>query len=103
MEKTIRIKNVEYAVKPGMKAILVFEWLTDGPFKIKNTTDILSYIYASVLAANPGCRLAFNDMIDAFDEDQKLFAEAVDNILPETSIEKIVRLSQEDGGPEPKK
>ena len=72
MVKTIKIKNVEYAVKPGMKAIMIFEKLTDEPFKIKTTTDILSYIYSSALAAAPECRLDFNEMIEAFDEDPKL-------------------------------
>lgn len=103
MIKTIKIKNVEYAVKPGMKAIMIFEKLTDEPFKIKTTTDILSYIYSSALAAAPECRLDFNEMIEAFDEDPKLFAEAIDCVLSKPSIEKVVQLSQEDGGPEPKK
>lgn len=103
MAKTIKIKEVEYAVKPGMKAIMICEKITDEPFRIKTTTDILSYIYSSILAASPECRLGFNDMIEAFDDNPKLFAEAIDSVLSKSSIEKVVQLSQEDGGPEPKK
>lgn len=86
-----------------MKAIMIFEMLTDEPFRIKTTTDILSYIYSSVIAASPECRLDFNDMVEAFDDDPKLFSEAIDSVLSKSSIEKVVQMSQEDGGPEPKK
>lgn len=103
MAKTIKIKNVEYAVKPGMKAIMIYEKITDEPFRIKTTTDILSYIFSSILSADPDCRLEFNDMIEAFDEDPKLFQDAIDSVLSRSSVENVVQLSRDDGGSEPKK
>ena len=103
MLKTIKIKNVEYAVKPGMKAIIIFEKFRDKPFEIKTTSDILSYIYSSILSAKPDANLDWDEMLDAFDEDPGLFKAAIDSVITKSAAEKIVQLSNDDGGPEPKK
>lgn len=100
--ETLRIKDQDYNVKPGMKAIIVFEKLTDNPFSIKNTTDILTYIYSAILAGNPGTTLDFDAMLDAFDEDPTLMEKATAIVLPRSAAEKVVQLANE-GGPEPKK
>lgn len=97
----ITINGTDYTLKPGMKAIVIFEKLTDDSFKIKNTTDILTYIYAAIIAGTPDAKLDFDVMLDAFD-DTELFKHASDIVLPRTSAEKVVQLSNE-GGPEPKK
>ena len=100
-EKTITINSTDYTLKPGMKAIIVFETITGEPFHIKTTTDILTYIYAAIIAGTPDTKLDFSDMVDAFD-DMELFKKASDIVLPRTSAEKVVQFSNE-GGPEPKK
>lgn len=104
MNKTITIKGVEYTLKPGFKAMIIFEKITDGAFKIKTTTDILVYIYSSILAGTKDTSLDLEEMIDAFDEEPELLDQAMSLIMPESSLDKVVRLSnEEEGGPEPKK
>lgn len=100
-EKNININGADYTLKPGMKAIVIFEKLTNEPFHIKTTTNILTYIYAAIIAGTPDTQLDFSDMLEAFD-DPTLFKQASDIVLPRTSAEKVVQLSNE-GGPEPKK
>ena len=102
-KNTITINGVDYTLRPGMKAIVVFEKLTDDSFRIKNTTDILTYIYAAIIAGTPDAKLDFSEMLDAFD-DPALFQQASDIVLPRTSAEKLVQLANEDeGGTAPKK
>lgn len=102
MAKKIKIKNVEYAVKPGMRSMIVFEKMRDKAFEIKTMTDLLSYIYCSIICGTPDKPLEFEDMIEAFDEDQQLFKDATAMVLQRNSLEDVVRMSNE-GGPEPKK
>ena len=97
----ININGTDYTLKPGMKAVVIFEAITGEPFQIKTTTNILSYIYAAIIAGTPDTKLDFSDMLEAFD-DTELFKKASDIVLPRTSAEKVVQLSNE-GGPEPKK
>ena len=98
----ITINGEKLSVKPGMKAIMIFEKITDKAFEIKNTTDILVYIYSSILSGTPSAHLTLDEMMDAFDADPNLLKEATDMVLARKAIEKVVELSNE-GGPEPKK
>lgn len=102
MKKTITINEVEYAVKPGMKSMIVFEKMRDKPFEIRTTTDLLSYIYCSIISGSPDKPLEFEEMLDAFDNDPQLFKDATAMVLKKDSLEEVVQLSN-DGGQEPKK
>lgn len=98
----ITVRGVDYMLKPGMKAIVVFEKITDKPFDIKTTTDILVYIYSAIIAGTQGAFLDFEVLLEAMDEDPELFKAATDIVLPRTAAEKLVQLANE-GGTEPKK
>lgn len=100
---TITINGVDYMLKPGMKAIIIFEKLTDKEFSIKNTTDIVTYIYSAMLAGTPSMKLGFDELLDAMDADTALMKTCTDIILPRTAMDKVMELSHEDGGTEPKK
>lgn len=104
MEQTknkIVINGAEYTVKPGMKAMLVFESLNDKPFGIANTTDVVTYLYASIIAGTPGTRLGFDEFVDALD-DPEVMKELSDMVLPRNAAERLVA-AQNEGGTEPKK
>ena len=103
-KNTITIKGKEYAIKPGFKAMILFEKISNKPFEIKNTTDILLYIYSAILAGTKESSLDLDVMIDAFDEDRNLFTEAMGLTFPGSALDKVVRMANEtDGGTEPKK
>ena len=97
----ITINGNDYTVKPGMKAKLVFESLTDKPFGIANTTDVVTYMYASIIAGTPGTRLGFDEFVDALD-DPEVMSKLSEMVLQRTAAEKLVAM-QNEGGTEPKK
>lgn len=101
-KKTITINGTDYTVKPGMRAIIIFETITEEAFHLKTTTDILTYFLASILAGTPDSKLVFDELLDAIDSQPELMKQLSDLILTPTAAEKIVQLSNE-GGPEPKK
>lgn len=101
-KNTIKLQGSDYTMKVGMKAIVVFEALTEKAFEIKTQTDVLAYIYAAILAGTPGTKLGFDEMLDAFDDDPKALEAAIAIAVPESAMEKLVK-AQNGGGPEPKK
>ena len=101
-KNTITLRGSDYTMKVGMKAIVVFEAITEKAFEIKTHTDVLYFIYSSILAGTPGTKLSFDDMLDAFDEDPKALNAAIAIAMPESAMEKLVK-AQNQGGPEPKK
>jgi hypothetical protein len=98
----ITVRGVDYMLKPGMKAIVVFEKIAEKAFEIKTTTDILVYIYSAIIAGTSGAILDFDVLLDAMDEDPDLIKRATEIVLPRTAAEKLVQLANE-GGAEPKK
>ena len=101
-KNTITINGTDYTVKPGMKAIIIFEKITDKAFQLKTTTDILIYFFSCIMAGTPDFKLDLDDMFDAIDSQPELMKQFSDIILTPTAAERIVQLSNE-GGPEPKK
>lgn len=99
---TITINGINYTVKPGMKAIIIYEKITDEAFRLKTTTDILTYCYAAILAGTPNSKLGFDELLEAIDANPELMKQLTDIIITPTAAEKIMQLSNE-GGPEPKK
>ena len=101
-KNTITLHGSDYTMKAGMKAIVVFEAETKKAFEIKTHTDVLYFIYSSILAGTPGTKLSFDDMLDAFDDDPGVLKAAIAIAVPESAMEKLVK-AQNQGGPEPKK
>ena len=103
-QNIVTINGANYTLKTGMKAILVFEKIAEKAFEIKNTTDVVTYIYAALVVGTPGTRLGFDELLDAFDADPALMQQCTDIILPRTAMDKVMELSHDDeGGDEPKK
>lgn len=103
-QNVVTINGTDYTMKTGMKAILVFEKITEKAFEIKNTTDVVAYIYAAMAAGTPGLRLGFDELLDAFDDDPNLLKQCTDAVMSRTAVDKLMQLANENnGGPEPKK
>ena len=96
MENTIKINGEEYTLNKGMKAIIIFEKLNDKAFSLKNTTDIITYIFSAMLAGTPNMRLGFDELLDAFDADPTLMHQCTEIILPRTAMDKVMELSHDD-------
>ena len=102
-KNTVNINGKEITLKPGTRAILIAEEITGKPFELRMTKDVMAYIYASMMVGTPDLDLDFDAFLDAMDDKQTLKA-CVDIITKRTSIEKVMRATNEtDGGTEPKK
>lgn len=65
----ITINNKEYKFKFTLRAMMLFEQITQRTFAINNLTDEYLYIYCLVMANNPNADMTFEDLIDAMDND----------------------------------
>ena len=84
--------------------MLIFEKECKKAFEIITTTDVMRYVHSSILAGTKDCKLSFDEMVDAFDEEPDLIQKCTDSILGTTSLEEVVRASHEaDEAGEPKK
>ncbi|AGB28667.1 hypothetical protein Prede_1347 [Prevotella dentalis DSM 3688] len=67
-KNVIRINGVDYVLKYTIRALFVFEQLTDKPFQVKTVTDNYIFLYSMILACNPDCTLTWQDFLKALDE-----------------------------------
>lgn len=65
----IKINNNEYEVKSNVKAMLVYEGITEKPFEIKSLTDFYTYCYAMVYANNTENVPQFDEFLNWFDDE----------------------------------
>lgn len=65
----IKVKDNEYEVKNNVKAMLLFEGITEKPFEIKNLTDFYTYCYAMVYANNTENVPQFDEFLEWFDDE----------------------------------
>lgn len=65
----IRINNKEYKLKYTLRALFIFEQITNRQFAIKNITDTYIFLYSVLLANNPDMELSFEELINYCDDD----------------------------------
>lgn len=87
--KDININGQQLTIKVGMKSYMIFESITERPFQIRNTSDLMCLIYASILAGSPDCRLKFDDMLDWLDENPEQMNELTDFITGKSSLDDV--------------
>lgn len=64
----ISVKDEQIELKKTLRSLLLFESITDRPFSVTTTTDVLSYFYCVVLASKPDIELSFEEFIEILDE-----------------------------------
>lgn len=96
---TIEINGIEYKIKYTIRALFLFEEITNKQFKIETTLDNYLFFYCMILANNPDCGLDWNEFIDALDSDPKLFIRMNEIVL---KLNKIDDLIADNGDPEKK-
>lgn len=65
----IRINNKEYKLKYTLRALFIFEQITNRQFAVKNITDTYIFLYSVLLANNPDMELSFEELINYCDDD----------------------------------
>ena len=70
---TITIKNTEIELKNKMRAMIIYEQITDKAFNPQTISDLTIYMYSVILACRPEINLTFSELMEILDESPELF------------------------------
>lgn len=99
--KTITINGKEYKIKYTIRALFIFERITERSFEIKTLLDNYLFFYSMLLACNPSDVLSWDEFIDALDDDPTLY-QAISGIVKD-SHDRSTALSSSNGDTEESK
>ena len=71
MKVTINDKEIE--LKNKLRAILIYEQITEKVFNPTSMTDMMLYFYCVILANEPSINLTFMEFMDMLDNAPELF------------------------------
>lgn len=97
----IIIKGEEYNIKYTIRALFIFEQITNKPFKIETLLDNYIFFYSIILASNKDKVLDWNDFIDELDTNPKLYEE-ITKVVQEQQKKDNIFNSKEDNSEEKK-
>lgn len=69
MNMEIDINDKKYKLKYTIRALFIFEQITNRQFAIKNITDTYIFLYSVLLANNPDMEMSFEQLINYCDDD----------------------------------
>ena len=69
---TITIKGNEYNVKYTIRAMFLFEKISNKTFSLESIMDWYVLYYCIIIASNKESTMTFDDFIDACDEDTSI-------------------------------
>ena len=78
----ITINGKEYNVRYTLRALFIFEQITNKPFKIETLLDNYIFFYSIILASNKDKILDWDEFIDELDRNPKLYTE-ITNVINE--------------------
>lgn len=99
---TIKIKGNDYKVKQTLRAIFIWEQISERQFEIKNTLDNYLYLYCILLANNQDF-MTWDEFIDCIDEDPTILIEINKAVLYQSQLKKLLNPEPEDGSSDKKK
>lgn len=92
----IRINNIDYTLKYTIRALFIFEQITNKTFEIKNVTDTYIFFYSIILANNADCTLTFTDLINACDEDNTIMQQFNEFLITNSEKNKLFNSNDND-------
>lgn len=99
--KQITINGKNYNLKYSLRALFIFEQITNKPFEIKTLLDNYIFFYSMILASNKDNEpLDWDEFIDAMDDNPSLIAEMNGVITKQQKVDKL--LSQDNEAEEKK-
>lgn len=96
--KTLRINNKEYKIKYTLRALFIFEQITNKPFEVKTLLDNYIFFYSMILANNQDNPLEWDDFINALDDNPNLFYEMKDTVEEQQKVASLINRDQEKDG-----
>lgn len=84
------ILGKEYNLKYSIRAMFIFEQITEKHFQIQTLLDEYTFFYSCILAGNNEDSLVFNEFIDYCDEHPELLKEFSEFLLKQQSVDGIL-------------
>lgn len=94
--KNITINGKEYKIKYTIRALFIFEQITNKAFEIKTLLDNYVFFYSIILANNEDNVLDWNDFIEALDNDPTIFNQINEAVNETTKINELMDGGEED-------
>jgi hypothetical protein len=95
----IEIKNKEYELKYTIRAMFMFEQITEKPFAIQSLFDNYMFYYCMLLANNDDC-LSWEEFMDALDTDLALPEKLAYCLQKNKEVEDLLNLNKEENAGE---
>ena len=71
----INIKNKEVELKYTFRSMIIYEKITGESFQPKGVTEVLIYLFSTIVASSKGIDLTFEEFIDYADENPNIVNE----------------------------
>ena len=87
MTITINEKTIE--LKYSLRAMLMYENMTDKTFNPSTLTDVITYMYCVVVSSSKDYSIKFDDFIDVLDSDPSIitkFTEWLNTVVKSNEI-----------------
>lgn len=92
---TITIKNKDYKVKPTLRAMFIFEQITNKSFKLETMLDNYLYFYSLLLANNEDV-MEWDQFLEALDEDPAIYLQLNEILLKNSKINELLNDIEEE-------
>lgn len=99
---TIKIKEKEYKVKQTIRAIFLWEQITERQFEIKSTLDNYLYFYCLLLANNPDF-MSWDEFINLLDDEPEILIQLSKVLTEQTKLDKLLNPDSSDENTDKKK
>lgn len=94
--KQITINGKNYNIKYSLRALFIFEQITNKSFEIKTLLDNYIFFYSMILASNKDKEpLDWDEFIDALDNNPNLMTDMNEVVENQQKVDKLI--SQSDG------
>lgn len=86
----MRILDQDFKLKYGLRAMFMFEQITERPFKIETMLDEYILLYSCLISVKDNPSLDFNEFIDYCDEHPELLTEFNEYMQKEASERELL-------------
>lgn len=85
----VKINQKEYNIKYSLRALFIFETITQKPFELKSLLDNYVLYYSMLLASNKDCDLKWDEFIDALDADPTILTNIEETVTEKNEMDKL--------------
>lgn len=99
---TIKIKDRDCKIKQTIRAIFLWEQISEKRFELKSTLDNYLYFYCILLANNPDF-MSWDEYLDEIDDNPEMLVQMSNILAGENELEKLLNPEVSSGDSDKKK